>query len=124
MAGNRAQVNAELSFSSVSFWICPLSPASWAMARFSSAICQASRFTPSRIYSLGAAAADRSWRRSGRTEKNLCRQGSQRNAGIPRRRLTMDVAPVMRSAEMRCNSRLPQILQCAYKKVRNGIKRA
>jgi len=95
------------------------------MARFSSAISQASRFTTSRIcYSLGAAAADRSARHSGLMEKNLCPQGLQRNAGIPRKRLTMDVAPVMRSAEMRCNSRLPQILQCAYKKVRNGIKRA
>ncbi len=79
-------------------------------------------------YLLGAVVADRSsrgsgllWpaavdglsRRSGRTEKNLCRQGSQRNARIPSKRLTAEAAPVMRSAEMRCNSRLPQILQCA-----------
>jgi len=75
-------------------------------------------------YSFGAAATERSSRRSGRTEKNLCRQGAQRNAWIPSKRPTVEVTPVMRSAEIRCNSRLPQILQCACKKVRNGIKRA
>ncbi len=75
-------------------------------------------------YLFGAAAADGLSRRSGRTEKNLCRQGSQRSARIPSKRPTVEVTPVMRSAEMRCNSRLPQILQCAYKRVRNGSKRA
>ena len=74
-------------------------------------------------YSFGAVATGCSSRCRGRTEKNLCRQGAQRNAWIPSKRPTVEVTPVMRSAEMRCNSKLPQIPQCAYKSVRNGNKR-
>jgi hypothetical protein len=63
--------------------------------------------------SLGAAATCDSPRRSGRTEKNLCRQGSQRNAGSFRIRQKMAVACGTCSAEIRCNSKLPQIPQWA-----------
>jgi hypothetical protein len=66
-----------------------------------------------RRYSLCAAATDRSSRRSGRTEKNLCLHGSQRNAASPRIRQRIVVTPGTCSAEMRCSSRLPQIPQCA-----------
>lgn len=75
-------------------------------------------------YLLGAAAALRSSWRKGLTEKNLWRHGSQRNAGSPRMRPRNAVTPGTCSAEMRCNSWLPQIPQCAYKNVRNGIRRA
>jgi hypothetical protein len=75
-------------------------------------------------YLLGAVAAECSSRRNGLIEKNLWRQGSQRSAGSPKRRPTFAVTPGTCSAEMRCNSRLPQIPQCAYKNVRNGISRA
>jgi len=44
--------------------------------------------------------------------------------GAPGTRPRNAVIPGTRSAEMRCNSRLPQIPQCAYKNVRNGIRRA
>jgi hypothetical protein len=64
-------------------------------------------------YLLGAAAALGSSWCSGLIEKNLWRQGSQRNAGSPRIRPRNAVTPGTCSAEMRCNSRLPQIPQCA-----------
>jgi len=75
-------------------------------------------------YLVGAGAGERSSWRRGLIEKNLWRQGSQRNAGSPRMRPRNAVIPGTCSAEIRCNSRLPQIPQCAYKNVRNGINRA
>jgi len=77
-----------------------------------------------RYYSPCAAATGRSSLRSGLIEKNLCRQGSQRKAGSPRILPSIAVPPGTRAAEMRRNARLPQIPQWAYKKVRNGIRRA
>lgn len=67
----------------------------------------------SNFYSTGVAATLRSSRSNGRTEKNLCRQGSHRNAGIRSTRQKIDVVPGTYSAEIRCNARLPQIPQCA-----------
>jgi hypothetical protein len=62
---------------------------------------------------LGAAATRGSSRRNGRTEKNLFRQGLQRNAGSLRIRQKIAVTLGTRSAEIRCNSKLPQIAQRA-----------
>jgi hypothetical protein len=64
-------------------------------------------------YLFGAATAGRSSCRNGRTEKNLCRQGSQRSAGNLRIRPKAAAAPGTYSAEMRCNFRLPQFAQWA-----------
>jgi hypothetical protein len=66
-----------------------------------------------RGYGLCGAAVTGSSRRSGRTEKNLLRHGSQRSAGNPSSRPKKDITPGTSSGEMRCNSRLPQIRQCA-----------
>jgi hypothetical protein len=52
--------------------------------------------------------------RNGRIEKNLCRQGSQRNDGKPSKRPTLPRKPGTCSGEIRFNSKLPQIAQCAY----------
>ena len=75
-------------------------------------------------YSMGVTSALRSSRNMGSTEKNLFRQGSQRNAGTRKTRPRMDAIPGTCSAEIRCNSRLPQIPQCAWNKFRNGTVRA
>jgi hypothetical protein len=64
-------------------------------------------------YSLCVAATLSLSRSNGRTEKNLCRQGSQRNAGTRSTRPISDAIPGTYSAEMRCNSKFPQIPQCA-----------
>ena len=66
----------------------------------------------------------RPFRRSGRMEKNLFRHDTQRNAGTPRMRPTIDAWPGMFSGAMRCNSRFPQIPQCANSRIRNGVRRA
>jgi hypothetical protein len=55
----------------------------------------------------------RTSRSTGRNEKNLFRHGSQRNAGILNIRPNREVMPGTRSPEIRCNSTLPHILQCA-----------
>ena len=65
------------------------------------------------VYFAGVAATARSSRNNGRTEKNLCRQGSHRNDGSRRMRPIIAVTPGTYSAEIRCNARLPQIPQCA-----------
>jgi len=66
-----------------------------------------------RCYCLCGAAPTGSSRRSGRTVKNLFRHGSQRSDGIPSSRPKNAITPGTCSGEMRCNSRLPQIRQCA-----------
>src|SRR5260370_27899792 len=74
--------------------------------------------------SLCAGATGCSSCRSGRSEKNLCQQGSQRSAGSPKIRPSVPVTPCIRSGEMLCNAKLPQISQCAYRMARNGIEGA
>src|SRR6266852_3015297 len=61
----------------------------------------------------GAGSALRSSLISGFTEKNLCRHGSHRNAGIRSTRKNIATIPGTCSAAIRCNSKLPQFLQCA-----------
>ena len=64
-------------------------------------------------YLTGAVSALRSSLISGFTEKNLCRHGSHRNAGIRSARQNIAIIPGTCSAAIRCNSKLPQFLQCA-----------
>jgi len=61
-----------------------------------------------------SAAASEAVSRSGRTEKNLCRQGSQRNDGKPSKRPTLPRKPGTCSGEIRFNSKFPQMAQWAY----------
>jgi hypothetical protein len=72
-----------------------------------------------------AAVARGHTRITGRTAKNLCRQGSQRSAGNPNIRATNAIGPAIYSEEIFCSSRFPQIPQRAYFTLRNnGIARA
>lgn len=66
-----------------------------------------------RRYSLCVAASLLVSRRTGLTEKNLCRHGAQRSAGRPKIRPTIDTVPGTWCGEMRSSSRFPQIRQCA-----------
>ena len=69
-------------------------------------------------------AASRSSLRIGRAEKNLCRQGSHRNAGIPSIRQSIEITPGTCSGAMRFTSVFPQISQCAYSMWLSGLGRA
>ncbi len=64
-------------------------------------------------HSTGAASVLCSTLITGFTEKNLCRHGSHRSAGIRSARQNIAIIPGTCSAAIRCNSKLPQILQCA-----------
>jgi hypothetical protein len=63
-------------------------------------------------------------RSSGLTEKNLCRQGAQRSAGIRSTRATRELIPGTYTGEILCNSAFPQMAQCAYSMLRQGTWRA
>jgi len=61
----------------------------------------------------GAGSGPCSFLLTGFTEKNLCRHGSHRSARIRSTRQNIAIIPGTCSAAIRCNSKLPQIPQCA-----------
>jgi hypothetical protein len=79
---------------------------------------------PPKSQSIDDVATCASPRLTGRTEKNLCLHGPHRNAGKCSHRHKNANQPRTYSAEIRCNSRFPQIEQCAYSKWFSGNGRA